>query len=87
MVEEIPSSDSQSSTGSREIRYLVRFDYRGLHPAVHFLEEELDLPGFPIKMEKPTRGAFLTLFLFHEGYHAGQLGIVRRLLGKESVAK
>ena len=52
-----------------------------------FLEEELDLPGFPIKMEKPTRGAFLTLFLFHEGYHAGQLGIVRRLLGKESVAK
>ena len=52
-----------------------------------FLEEELDLAGFPIKMEKPSRGAYLALFLFHEGYHAGQLGIVRRLLGKESVAK
>jgi len=36
VVEEIPSGDSS------EIQYLVRFDYRGLHPAVHLAEDDLE---------------------------------------------
>ena len=52
-----------------------------------FLDENLDLPNFPIPMQTKVRWAYLTLFLFHEGYHTGQLGISRRLLGKESFVK
>jgi len=52
-----------------------------------FLDENLDIPNFPIPMQTKARWAYLTLFLFHEGYHAGQLGISRRLLGKESFVK
>ena len=46
-------------------------------------EEMLDPSVFPVPMDPPTRGALLTLFLFHEGYHCGQLGMGRRLAGKE----
>ncbi|MBN2077311.1 MAG: hypothetical protein JW762_17325 [Dehalococcoidales bacterium] len=59
VVEEIPSNDSQSSMGSSEIRYLVRFDYRGLHPAVHFLEEDLEDINDEIgREETPAPGRF-----------------------------
>lgn len=47
----------------------------------------LDLSAFPLPVEKPTLGAWLTLFMFHESYHAGQVGILRRLAGKEAVLK
>jgi uncharacterized damage-inducible protein DinB len=49
------------------------------------LAEELDPSNFPARLTRPTRGAFLTLLLFHESYHAGQLGIGRRLLGKSGM--
>lgn len=51
------------------------------------MEEFLDPSLIPVKLEKPTRSAFLNLLLFHEGYHTGQLGISRRLLGLESAVK
>ncbi len=33
--------------------------------------------------EKSTVGEQLGFLAFHEGYHAGQVAILRRLLGKE----
>jgi hypothetical protein len=49
------------------------------------LAEELDSSTFPARLTLPTRAAFLTLLLFHESYHAGQLGIGRRLLGRSGM--
>jgi len=46
------------------------------------LEERLDPALFPIPVEDSSRGALLSLFFFHESYHAGQLGLGRRLIGK-----
>lgn len=51
------------------------------------LSEALDPSAFPLPVETPTRGLLLTLFLFHESYHAGQLGLCRRGLGKEGILK
>ena len=43
------------------------------------------------KLAAPIRttdvGDFLTFLAYHEGYHAGQLGILRRLVGKAGVIK
>lgn len=46
-------------------------------------EKPIDPSAFPAPVEKPTLGALLTLFMFHESYHAGQVGTLRRLAGKE----
>jgi len=46
------------------------------------LEEEIDPSLFPVPPEVPTRGALVSFLLFHESYHAGQLGLLRRALGK-----
>ena len=48
------------------------------------LEAEIDPKIIPAKLEKPNLGALLTFLLYHEAYHAGQLGLARRLLGKPS---
>lgn len=48
------------------------------------LERALDPSRFPIKPDQPTVGASVTFLLLHEGYHAGQIGVVRRLIGKRS---
>ncbi len=63
-----------------------------LADTIKSLEEEtladtLNPSVFPLPVEKPTLGAWLTLFLFHECYHAGQVGILRRLAGKAAVLK
>lgn len=49
-----------------------------------FIEEPMEIPNFPIKLDRPSRDGYLTMFLFHEQYHCGQLGLGRRLLGKDS---
>ncbi len=46
------------------------------------LAQEIELPNFPIKFEEPTLDAYLTLLLYHEGYHTGQLGLGRCVIGK-----
>jgi uncharacterized damage-inducible protein DinB len=43
---------------------------------------DLDRP-----LEKETLGARLAFLQFHESYHAGQVGLLRRLLGKEGVIR
>lgn len=48
------------------------------------LEAEIDPKKIPARLEKPNLGAFLTFRLYHEAYHAGQLGLARRMLGKPS---
>ena len=42
----------------------------------------LDPNAFPIPVERPTIASLLTLFLFHEAYHSGQIGLCRRVIGK-----
>ncbi len=51
------------------------------------LEKMLDPEAFPIPVEKPSLGSFLTICLFHESYHAGQIGICRRLVTAEGGIK
>ena len=48
------------------------------------LSRELDPKQFPIPVEEPTLATLLALFMYHEGYHSGQLALGRRLLGKPS---
>jgi hypothetical protein len=50
----------------------------------HELDTVLDPKMFPAPVDRPTTGNLLTLFLFHEAYHSGQIGLGRRLLGKSS---
>ena len=45
-------------------------------------DSPLDPSVFPVPVEKPTLGSMLTLIMFHEGYHVGQIGMGRRLIGK-----
>lgn len=43
--------------------------------------EKLDLSDDLKKLER------LTFYAFHEGYHMGQIGILRRIIGKEGAIK
>ena len=51
------------------------------------LEKMLDAEVFPIPVELPSLGSLLTICLFHESYHAGQIGICRRLVTAEGGIK
>jgi hypothetical protein len=51
----------------------IKSDYERLTSEINKILEEGD-------DEKDQRVAF---FMFHESYHAGQLGVLRKLLGKE----
>ena len=44
-------------------------------------------PGSPTQNPDETVGSLLSLLVFHEAYHCGQLGILRRALGYEGVIK
>ena len=46
------------------------------------LDAEIDPSTLPMPLEEATVGTLLTFLLFHEGYHVGQLGLGRRLVGK-----
>ena len=48
------------------------------------LEAEVDRSMFPIPPEKPTLGALVEFAILHETDHSGQIGLVRRVLGKAS---
>ncbi len=52
-----------------------------------YMEAEIDPKEVPIPTEEPTRNGLLTFLLYHEAYHVGQLGMGRRLLGKEGAIK
>lgn len=42
------------------------------------LGEPLDPSSFPVPVAHATRGTLLTLLLFHDGYHTGQLSACRK---------
>lgn len=46
------------------------------------LDETIDPSLFPVPVESPTRGALANLFLYHDGYHTGQLQLLKRVLQK-----
>jgi len=48
------------------------------------LDALLDPKMFPGPVNRPSLDNLLTLFLFHEAYHSGQIGLGRRLLGEKS---
>jgi DinB superfamily len=48
------------------------------------LETLVDRSMFPIPPDKPTLGAAVQFGILHEMYHSGQIGLVRRALGKAS---
>lgn len=51
------------------------------------LDKEFEVPNFPVKFDEPTVAAHIFLLFYHEGYHTGQLGLGRRVLGKEAAIK
>lgn len=75
VVEEIPSSDSG------ELRYLVRFDYRGLHPAVHLPEQDLEDINDEIAPEvTPPAGRFARLSQSRIGNQIAQVSTTRKYI-------
>lgn len=52
VVDENPSSYSESSGSSSGFWYMVRFEYKGLHPSVRFMEEELEATTGDITREE-----------------------------------
>ncbi len=46
---------------------------------------EAPAPFSPMKNPKETVGSLLSMMLFHQAYHAGQMGLLRRVAGKNGV--
>ena len=49
------------------------------------LREDIDESEFPVKVVGGTHtlGTLISEMLYHDGYHGGQLGLLRRVLGKK----
>lgn len=83
--------DSTALTIDRLIRDLetsaavIAERLKNLEPGA--LDRVIDPFPFPVPVEQPTLGTLLALLLFHEGYHAGQVGLGRRLAGKPGQIK
>jgi hypothetical protein len=45
VVDDNPSRYSSPPKGSSGFWYMVRFDWKGLHPAARFMEEDLEAVG------------------------------------------
>ena len=48
---------------------------------------EMPSSDFDRKLDKGTVGETFAFLQFHESYHAGQIGLLRRLLGKDGVIR
>jgi hypothetical protein len=48
---------------------------------------EAPAPFSPSNDQEETIGSLLAGLLFHESYHIGQLGLLRRLVGKDGIIK
>jgi hypothetical protein len=51
--------------------------------------DQMDKPApiSPTGNPKETVGSLLAALAFHEAYHVGQTGILRRVIGREGVVK
>jgi hypothetical protein len=54
VVDGNPENFSSSSTGSSGLWYMVRFEWKGLHPAVRFKEEDLESPDVEMVPEEAS---------------------------------
>jgi len=48
-----------------------------------FLNNSIPNDKIPVPIPEPTVAKLFAILLYHEGYHTGQIGLSRRLLGKE----
>lgn len=65
--------------------------HKRLVPALKALSDETLAAPVPEKFKRPpltgTVGDALTRLAYHEGYHNGQIGVLRRLAGKEGAIR
>jgi hypothetical protein len=61
--------------------YLAYCDFIGKQDD-SFFKSPLSDNSFPFHVPEINLGKMLTVLLYHEGYHSGQLGLARRILGK-----
>jgi uncharacterized damage-inducible protein DinB len=66
----------------RLIQDLERSQERLLRGLSRLSPEDLDAP-----VEQSTLGATLAFLQFHEAYHAGQVGLLRRMAGREGAIR
>ncbi len=57
------------------------------HTAIEERLKAMQPADFDVATAKGTIGADLAFLQFHESYHAGQVGLLRRLLGKAGIIK
>jgi uncharacterized damage-inducible protein DinB len=64
---------------------------KNLIPALQSLSDETLAAPVPEKFKRPpltgTVGQALATLYYHEGYHNGQIGLLRRLAGKEGAIR
>jgi len=47
-----------------------------------FFEQPIPADQIPVAINQPNFAKLLVILLYHEGYHTGQIGLGRRMLGK-----
>jgi len=82
----IPEADANTYPSPAEIRAtLDRVHAQVLKEAAGFTAEQLKEPVEPPFAVEPTKLGCLLFCSHHEMLHAGQLGLLRRLLGKQPI--
>ena len=78
----------EGDTTARRFETLVQdlsLTYTRIRPALASCDEgrmDEKAPFSPSKNEKETWGTLFSTLLFHEVYHSGQTGVLRRVIGK-----
>jgi hypothetical protein len=81
-----PQAEPQGYPRPDEIlAVLHRIDRRSMEEAAGFPVESMDEPTDPPHAGPPTRFGSLLFASHHEMLHAGQIGLLRRLMGKSSL--
>ncbi len=81
-----PQPDSKANPSPDEIRgVLARVHAQVLRELPTFTDDQLSQPTEMPYAAEPTRFGALLFCAHHEMLHAGQIGLIRRLLGKEPV--
>jgi hypothetical protein len=87
-----PISENTKSVDIARIWEGLNTTYTQLNEAISKLNDDffnspIPSDNIPIPIPDPTFGKLLAILLFHEGYHTGQTGLGRRILGKEFEVK
>jgi hypothetical protein len=49
----------------------------------NFFKTPLPAEAFPFEITEPDLGKMITVLLYPEGYHTGQIGLIKRILSKD----